>query len=282
MSDTKCFLCPHKGQINLANAVQCLGCDTYYHNSCSKPERAGRLLDGSFEKCCGSASQNTPPLNITSLNELYRKLEELSRNNTKVIEDKITSLKTELDGKINNALERLDTVEAKLENPLHSAQAFEEFYSEMEDRKSRAKHVIMYGVPEITTSTSNSIQDDLAQVQEILNKVIRDAPEIEYAKRLGKVSPDKVRPIVLYYASKRDALYVLSKKSLLPQGTTMSSDSSPQQREYLKSLRAELNAHNTANPTDLKTIKYIKKIPRIISSNNQAKNSSVIRRSQKT
>lgn len=162
MPDIKCYSCPHKGPILLSNAVQCPGCEAYYHDSCSKPDRAGRLPNGALKKCCGSSRSVSPlpstPV-ITSLDELYAKLQVLSANNTKHLEDKISSLQTRLDNydtKIDGALERLDEVERKLDDPLHSAQLTQELYSEFKDRTTRANQIIMYGVTGVAASVQNS------------------------------------------------------------------------------------------------------------------------------
>lgn len=138
--------------------------------------------------------------------------------------------------------------------------------NEIEDRKNRSRNVIMYGLPE---SSSTSPEDrklhDKLSVSNTLASLPIQAPEIVSSFRLGKPpSNGQPRPLKVVLSNKHGAVTVLKNKSKLPKTISIQSDMTPYQRDQLKKLRDELADRVDKGEKDL-TIKYINKVPRIVS-----------------
>ena len=53
-------------------------------------------------------------------------------------------------------------------------------------------------------------------------------------------------------------------KAKFPKGISVAADLSPNQQAHLAAIRKELQDHNTANPYDLMTIKYLNGTPKLL------------------
>ncbi|XP_045541899.1 uncharacterized protein LOC123723365 [Papilio machaon] len=136
---------------------------------------------------------------------------------------------------------------------------------EIEDRKNRSRNVIMYGLPESSsTSPEDRKEHDKLSVTKSLASLPAQVPEIVSTFRLGKPSSNnsKPRPLKVVLTNKHGAITVLKNKNKLPKAISVQSDMTPYQRDELKKLRDELADRIDKGEKDL-TIKYINKVPRI-------------------
>lgn len=137
---------------------------------------------------------------------------------------------------------------------------------EMDERQYRSKNVIIFGINEsASSSTEDRKKHDKLQVQKALEKI----PDVDMEKsivvRLGKPADNsaKPRPVKVILQNKHQAINVLKNKKKLPQNISASSDKTPYQRDQLRKLREELAERTDSGEKDL-TIKYIKSVPRIV------------------
>lgn len=120
----------------------------------------------------------------------------------------------------------------------------ESFITEMEDRRSRARNVIIYNLNESTRSTlTDTITDDSDNVTSILRSLVNNV-NIKKIFRIGKNNDNnsKPRPIKIILSSESDAINILKNKSKLDENMQIQirSDLTIQQRSFLTKLRNEL------------------------------------------
>lgn len=142
----------------------------------------------------------------------------------------------------------------------------EKFISEIRDRNLRASNVIMYNVPESTCQILHEkAAEDKGKVDEIVRMCSSNPVEIKSVIRLGKSSHDKSRPLKVVFKNEADAIEVLRNKKNLPASVPVriNNDLTPMQREYLNSLRNQLQERIGKGERDL-TIRYIRGSPAIV------------------
>lgn len=130
---------------------------------------------------------------------------------------------------------------------------------EIEERKTRAKNIMIYNLPESQT--------DDAKVKEIVSTV-SDADKVKKIFRVGKTG-DRPRPIKVILSDSDTAIQILKNRSRInnPQ-ISVRSDLTTVQRDYLKELRDQLNQRIADGEANL-TIKYVRGIPKIVAKETQ-------------
>lgn len=162
----------------------------------------------------------------------------------------------------------------KIQPGLNSGFDIEEIVSEISDRQRRSKNIIIYNVKEQDqqNSANDRIQKDNEQVVSILSAVL---PELSVAHirpiRLGTFATNKTRPIKIMLESDNCVGKVLRNANKLKANQrykhiNISSDKTKKQIEFYNTLKSELKQRSDAGEMNLR-IKYVNKIPRIVSEN---------------
>lgn len=159
----------------------------------------------------------------------------------------------------------------------------EEFIiNEINERNIRVSYLILYNVPESTSSVvAYKITHDFNQVHDVINSIMSSDNVVKPIKliRLGKFGQNYSRPIKAVFGSPTEVFDILKSKKKLstlqpPSTIGISSDRTIQQRNYMKSLREELESRRSKVEPEL-IIKYLKGIPTIISKFDHSNNNSV-------
>jgi hypothetical protein len=136
----------------------------------------------------------------------------------------------------------------------------------MDERKLRAKNVILYNIPECQSNSSTvRIAEDLTKVKSAIQDTNTDLV-VEEVKvyRLGVLKENKVRPIKIEFKDASLAREILAKRVKFRNGVKANNDLTFLQRNQLMDLRKELETRISAGETNI-TIKYINSVPKIIS-----------------
>lgn len=142
----------------------------------------------------------------------------------------------------------------------------------VEERKTRSMNVILYNVPESTSTLGETrIRDDRASVSDAI-KDIDSNVDLDKAKiyRLGVPIANRIRPIKLEFDDPIPVRSILTGKSKLRNGIKANNDLTNLQRSYLSDLRKELDERRRKGENSI-TIKYINSVPKIV--NSRPKNS---------
>jgi hypothetical protein len=180
-------------------------------------------------------------------------------------EAKLDLLSTQLSDVIieNKSLEeRVIKLELKLTEVGSISQ--ENVYSELLDRQSRARNVILFNVPEASTSIPGQL-DDTSFANDVFNTIGASVNPLS-VHRLGKVST-KPRPLRITLPSSLDVFEILKVKRKL---TTMdkfssiriSTDLTQLQRKYLSNILSELKSRKDAGEHNI-FVRYINGLPTI-------------------
>lgn len=172
-----------------------------------------------------------------------------------VIEDKVHKLERE------NAQLRADVVALR-------ASADDDFgnvVAELEERRLRESNVLNFSIPESSAvDVQRRINDDISAVNNIFQTLeISVVPR--KVVRLGKRSPNKIRPLKVVLGNKTEAQTVLkSNAKVTDRRMHFRSDKTPFEMAYFKKKKAELIKRTEDGATGL-SIKYRRGVPYISS-----------------
>lgn len=120
---------------------------------------------------------------------------------------------------------------------------------EISDRKYRENNILVYNVPEQIKSMENDLQRDydLKQVLDILKNIknINTKLDLKNVKRLGAFIPDKVRPILVRFDTRSDAINVITHWRLVPKSVYISCDLTRSQRDRYNKLKNQAKLFNS-------------------------------------
>lgn len=285
-----CSLCYKKV---LDKGVECEGdCKRWFHPECVKlsSNEYKKIADGVKKTWfCGIAEPNSfhhkdldGKLNLV-LEKLGKldKIDDLARGISE-IKDDISSIRNSLDSLEPRVTANEDNISsikqdiASIQKQLLEDRAppEESIIEEMNERRSRARNVILHGLSESKKRDSNEAkQED----EELLTSIIRDIQQRTSSTslkffRLGKMSQGRNRPIKLILSSESEAIDLLkafakeSSKFDYLKGISFTNDKTPKERDYLKSLRSMLAKNISDGEKDI-TIKFINGIPKIVQKN---------------
>lgn len=169
------------------------------------------------------------------------------------------------EAEIHNLKTETCSLRVEINNLQSKAQNFEDFFEESRDRTRRECNVIVSGLKQVV--------DDKAEIQKILIEIGLQNITPKLTFRFGKASTGP-KPLKVIFSSSSDAMEVLKAKSRLTssqyKAVTMKSDLTPRQIQHLSTLRKELQKRTDEGEDNL-TIKYIRKVPRIVSSRGSGK-----------
>lgn len=164
---------------------------------------------------------------------------------------------------------RIEQLESKLSIVEHAQSTFppinqDNFFAELMDRQSRVRNIILFNVPDRSTS-STDLGNDANLVDEMFN-VIGVPTKPVSVHRLGKPS-SKPRPIRVVMPLPSDVFQILKTKRQLSnvdkfKTIRVSSDQTLQQRKLYSSIASELKARKDRGETDI-FIKFVNNCPTI-------------------
>lgn len=137
--------------------------------------------------------------------------------------------------------------------------SLDEIQFEMNDRLVRSKNIVMYNVPE--GSTSHEDNQYVSCLIDELKPSLDKADEIKFM-RLGKRRDNSSRPLKIVCSSQKDAFSLFNVRQKLKKPMAMSLDRTKAQRELLASVRKELDDRKKKGEVDI-TIKYVRGQPTI-------------------
>uniref|UniRef100_A0A8D8U590 Uncharacterized protein n=1 Tax=Cacopsylla melanoneura TaxID=428564 RepID=A0A8D8U590_9HEMI len=183
-------------------------------------------------------------------------------DNFSVLVEMINQLKTQLSSLQQNfekiCNERTDETDCS-QNP----QDMDSMISEMEERRLRAKNVIMYDIPESDNDNKDvRINHDTSEVTNIVQSMNVNINRFSKVRRLGKKTQgSNPRPIMVTLENAASAISIL-KKARANKISFIKNDLTPIQREKLKQLKEKLKTKLEGGETDW-TIKYVRGIPQL-------------------
>lgn len=172
---------------------------------------------------------------------------------------------------LRNTVQQLKAEIEIMKSKQNHCTSMEHILSELAERKKRSANVILFGIGECSRQTGDAARDKEVRVEHDKSQVHQALAEIREVEspvaviRLGKPRQDSTpRPLKVIFPNKKAATNVLKNNKKLPSSVSAKNDLTPYQRDYLKSLREELNRRTENGEADL-TIKYINNTPKIIS-----------------
>lgn len=228
-------------------------------------------------------------LNENSVNYMT-KAKELLSSLIKIVNDpgnkftkeqmgKITPITTELLGTTGLMAVRMGILEGELStlksaaltqstdtNPTNPPSNICDVLTEIEERKLRAKNVILFNVPESTSDlTSINISDDVKKVTTALKNIdiTINTQDIKMYRLGTKKISNKCRPIKIELNEEHLVRTILINNKNFKDGVKAGNDQTSQQRKQLMMLRDELETRKKNGEPNL-TIKYINNLPKII------------------
>jgi hypothetical protein len=174
-----------------------------------------------------------------------------------------------LKDRVNQLESKLSEVERGLVNNKNISN--EKFFSELTDRQSRAHNIILFNVPEFSSSVPADKCSDTSSFIENVFSTIGLSMRPVSVRRLGKIT-GKSRPLRLVLPTPADVFEIFKvKRKLLNDSkfssVRVSSDLTVLQRDYLKSILSELKSRRENGENDI-FIKYSNNVP-FISKNGQ-------------
>ncbi|CAH2086216.1 unnamed protein product [Euphydryas editha] len=197
--------------------------------------------------------------------QITKEIETIKTNNS-LTQDKFTKIENE----ISKIREQVTT--SSNPKPLSEPLMHENLILELKDRVEREKNLIIVGIAEKNDKNLNARRTyDDSEVIKLLTIVSKDVPKPIKCMRLGKYVPNKNRPIKVYFSNSETPKQLLRHKRNLPQNIQMYNDQTPKQKQYIQSLKNELQTRQESGEQDL-IIKYIKGMPTIIKNKITQKN----------
>lgn len=173
-------------------------------------------------------------------------------------ENKIQSLESEITAMKNNT-KASGSTSVFDENIMH----------ELQDRASREKNIIIVGLPECKMANADKSHSyDLDKVNSVINNLIPNCPKPNKIFRLGKYNPDKDRNLKVCFDSSYTTKTLFRNRDKLQSGIKIFSDLTPAQQKHKKELKTELEQRMANGEKDI-TIKYVRGIPKIVSTHDQ-------------
>lgn len=181
-------------------------------------------------------------------------------------QDKIRQIETEM-----TMLKIQKGAEASSSAP-QDVLASEELLHELKDRCDREKNIVVVGIPEKNEKNSKLRRNyDEEEVGKVISTLDKDCPKPIKSIRLGKYIPEKNRPVKVYFSDTNTPRSLLRQKSSLPENIQIYADQTPSQKQHWQSMKEELKKRTENGEKDL-LLKYIKGIPKIITSTTNPKN----------
>ena len=135
--------------------------------------------------------------------------------------------------------------------------------SEIVDRISRINNVLILNLQE------NNYQNDKNIVNNILIKMSLRLNSVTWYRVGDKIKDNKLRPLLIKFEKRIDALNFFKDKRLHPTNTLVIFDRIKAQRLQYNKLRNDMNLHNAKFPNNKKSIKFIDGEPVLVNQNSE-------------
>lgn len=203
-------------------------------------------------------------LKFNDIQQEVNKIPQMEANIT-LLQDDLAKLKAEVDshntGVMNTNLDNNNNSNLSYPVANTSFMHIEKMLSEMQDRKRRAKNIIIYSCPEQGKANKNQ---DIVNISNFLkNAKISTVLTSANTKRLGKYQAGIVRPVCVTMDNRADVIAVLTNWKLLPNTFKVSGDYTKLQREQYKKLKEEANRYNESKPIFKKYVRFSKGNPEL-------------------
>ena len=175
--------------------------------------------------------------------------------------------KSNMDKKIINLEQKIKVLESSCVTS--SFIPSDKYILEIKNRLDKLNNLILYDVPEDLTPDNNF--DHLINLFGSIDKNLNNLS----FKRLG-VKSDKNRPIQISSDNKNNINKIIQNYDKLPEGFKITQDRTLIQRKQYKSLVELIKSEpKSSNDINLKKVKYVHGVPRILSVKNSVKNFKV-------
>lgn len=192
--------------------------------------------------------------------------------NCRVIGNQINDLKN----LIMSLQSELKSLRAERTDGNNSSQSFdfEDIIEEMNDRNSRKKNLIIFGIPEQNQddppqNRSISDKNEVTNLLKIVDSTF-DANKLK-PTRIGRYKSNHIRPIKLILETENEVVNLMKNAKSLRNSTYrkafISLDRTPRQLNHFKSLKAQLDQMNNQGNEKF-VIKYFSGTPKIVKSSN--------------
>lgn len=253
------------------NGINCSICMLNFHIHCASSTEVKQSSAWICNSCelsrLGNRSKsNSSTTMMTKIDSIIGTLMEMKTTISKH-EKSFVSLNSKMDN-ISTQISSLFETNKLINNRLNdlefkmSTLSTEAIISEISERQSKAKNLIIFNATETSASSSSN---DSTLVSEILSSIGANiAPTI--ITRLGKFS-NKPRPLKIVLPSTSDVFSILKLKNKLrdiPKFSLIriSSDRTLIQRNYFKNIVCQLDERRNAGERDL-VLKYLRGVPTI-------------------
>lgn len=288
-------------------SAKCALCSTIYHTSCAKRTKSVKALDPDYISVyCSAHSNEISPCPQEGTHDIFSLKIEIERLKSELQtvraeneslkqslpSESISSLKTFMCDLINglkadfiNRCETQDKEISDLRNEVAALKSarnsspeqmnsivMSKIIGEIGERKARENNVMVFGMSEGAGLNSEQLRGhDRNQITQLLSDLkITNSPA--RFVRLGKPSPNRVRPIKISFSDSAVVGEIFRNLHELKSirnwsNVRISSDQTPMQSEYYKSLKNDLNQRRANGEQNLR-IKYKNGVPHIVSSLN--------------
>ena len=147
---------------------------------------------------------------------------------------------------------RVNAIEARINDlgtgaSLDNSEVIDAAVAEFQNRKRRENNVLIFNVEDAYSSAATdpntpTVNADRVKVTEILNAVASNCYDNMGARRFGKRSPDKVRPIIVTLPSDIPARTIIRLRNNYKGVARISMDYTERQRQHLRALQERLRA----------------------------------------
>jgi HAMP domain-containing protein len=154
-----------------------------------------------------------------------------------------------------------------------SSITYENLIAECSERFTRAKNIIIAGVPE---AGPDSPEHDCQEIAKITKAIFSECPQPERYFRLGQSQENKARLLKVCFATADHAKYLLRNKNKanLSNHIKIYSDQTPCQQEALRNLSKKLEQRISNGEVNLR-IGYVKGVPKILETHSKKSTATV-------
>lgn len=291
-----CVVCPQDKPPMTApainNAVFCPSCNSAVHMKCSR--KIVYNNDGSFKQCCGyefedydsdeievyPSSENDDSLMVSSLtvSDLKKLITESNKKTHGLLQQinntvsNISKRTTANEHDIKKLKDKVNLISDSIKNVQSTPPTVDvdEIISEINDRNSRSKNIIIHNVEEqiidpVKKDYSKANEADRITIEQVLGSCdIGIITQNIFIRRIGKFNPQKKRPILVKLNSKDDINRVFANIKKVPVPYMVTHDRTPAQIEKYKNLKAEVASKNSLNSENPMSIVYRHSVPKIV------------------
>jgi hypothetical protein len=195
---------------------------------------------------------------VKAVKDLTTKLLPMTAGLTKAISQ--LGVRTgKMEGELQILKERPTSGEKKIDRENYILNAV----NEMEERRDRAKNIIIMNVPEsISKNQEQKLKHDNNEVTNIISAFDGINTEKINVLRLGKEVAGRTRPIKVSLGSANEAKLIIQNNRLLKDGLRIKADLTFAQREQMRSLWSEVEERRTEGEDNL-TVKFFNGVPKI-------------------